>query len=92
VYNLGCQYVATLSSFSDNGRRSFLLTVAASCGMVLLSQEVHADKANLTEFQQRLVECYLHEAQMNGIEKLGEDRKIFMQILHQLLEDKRLFQ
>jgi len=55
-------------------------------------QEVHADKANLNEFQQRLVDCYLNEARMNGIEKLGEDRKIFMQTLHQLLESKALFQ
>jgi len=29
---------------------------------------------------------------MNGIEKFGEDRKIFMQTLHQLIEDKKMFQ
>jgi len=53
---------------------------------------VHADKANLNEFQQRLVDYYLHEARMNGIEMLGDDKKKFMQVLHQLLEDKRMFQ
>ena len=55
-------------------------------------QEVHADKANLNEYQQRLVDYYLHEARMNGITMRGEDRKLFMQALHQLVEDKKFFQ
>jgi len=53
---------------------------------------VHANKANLNEFQQRLVDFYLLEARMNGIEKLGDDRKKFIQALHQLVEDKKVFQ
>jgi len=53
---------------------------------------VYADKANLHEFQLRLVTYYLHEAKMNGIEVLGEDKKKFMHYLHLLIEDKRFFQ
>jgi len=55
-------------------------------------QEVQADKANLNEFQQRLADSYLHEAYVNGITMVGEDRKKFMATLHQLLEDKKFFQ
>jgi len=62
------------------------------CRASVFLQEVQANKANLSEFQQRLVSYYLHEARINGIEKFGEDRKIFMQTLHQLAEDKKMFQ
>jgi len=58
----------------------------------LFLQEVHADKANLSEYQQRLVDYYLHEARMNGITIHGEERKKFMDTLHQLVEDKKFFQ
>jgi len=53
---------------------------------------VHADKANLDDFQQRLVEYYLHEARTNGITMYGEEKKKFTQRLHQLIEDKKFFQ
>jgi len=59
---------------------------------LLFLQEVHADKANLNEYQQRLVHYYLHEARMNGITIRGEERKKFLETLHQLVEDKKFFQ
>jgi len=53
---------------------------------------VNADRGNLTEYQQRLVDYYIHEARMNGTEALGGNRKNFMEVYHQLVEDKDLFQ
>jgi len=53
---------------------------------------VHANKDNLNEFQQRLVDYYLREGRMNGVETLGKDRTKFMELLHQLVEDKKMFQ
>jgi len=53
---------------------------------------VQADAANLTAFQQRLVDLYLHEAHANGITLVGEERKKFFAMLHQFYEDKNFFQ
>jgi len=67
-------------------------TDIAVCCLSVLLQEVQAESANLSEFQQRLVDFYLHEARTNGITLVGEDRKKFLATLHQLLEDKKFFQ
>lgn len=54
-------------------------------------KEVKADSANLTQFQNRLVDMYLLEAKLNGIQLTGEDKKTFIQIIGKLVESKNHF-
>lgn len=57
----------------------------------LFFQEVHANHANLTEFQRRLTEMYLLEARLNGVELVGSDRKRFMETLKRLSVERSNF-
>lgn len=54
-------------------------------------KEVNADRDQLTRSQQRLIDLYLLEGQLNGIEVRGSNRKRFIDILHKLTEEKNAF-
>ena len=54
-------------------------------------QEVSADRERLNEFQCRLVDLYLLEAKLNGIDFTGIDRKKFLERLRQLVDSKNHF-
>ena len=47
-----------------------------------------ADSRNLTEFQQRLVDMYLMECRLNGINLQGSDKKRFIQTMKVLTSEK----
>ncbi|XP_041362646.1 probable cytosolic oligopeptidase A [Gigantopelta aegis] len=52
------------------------------------AKEVGADVENLTEFQQRLVDMYLLECRLNGINLQGSDKKRFIQTMKVLTMEK----
>jgi oligopeptidase A len=51
-------------------------------------KEVHADRQNLSEPQHRLVDMYLLEARLNGIELVSGDKKRFIEFLSKLVDAK----
>ncbi|KAK2166880.1 hypothetical protein LSH36_34g07036 [Paralvinella palmiformis] len=54
-------------------------------------QEVKADRANLTDYQERLVDMYLYKGRVNGLELSGEDRKAHIQYLTDHMRAKNHF-
>ena len=54
-------------------------------------KEVHANSANLTEFQQRLVSLYLLEGRLNGIELQGSEKRRFIDTLKVLALERSNF-
>jgi oligopeptidase A len=54
-------------------------------------KEVDANKANLTEYQQRLVSLYLLEGRLNGIELHGVDKSRFIDTLKILAQERSNF-
>ena len=62
-----------------------------SGSVVVILQEIRNDCPDLNEFQKQLVDMYLLEARLNGINQLGEDKKKFVQILRNLVDAKSHF-
>ena len=52
---------------------------------------MNADRERLDEFQQRLVDMYLLEARLNGIDLTVPDKKQFIELLGKLVEAKNHF-
>ncbi|KAL5018692.1 hypothetical protein ScPMuIL_004414 [Solemya velum] len=90
-------YVAGTQGFRDIFQRIHLQVGRAknerwvSEVLYYAGKEVNADAANLTEFQQRLVQLYLLEGRLNGIELQGNDKKLFIETLRKLSEEKNNF-
>ncbi|CAH1793755.1 unnamed protein product [Owenia fusiformis] len=54
-------------------------------------KELGADRSNLNNFQERLVDMYLLEARLNGIELQGTNRKRFVETLKKLSNERHNF-
>lgn len=54
-------------------------------------KEVNADRGRLDEFQRRLVDMYLLEARLNGIDLSVPEKKQFIELLSKLVEAKNHF-
>lgn len=64
----------------------YLFTIFFSC-----FQEVNADRSKLDSYQQQLVNLYLLEGHLNGIEISGSSRKKFIDILRKLTRERNTF-
>ena len=60
--------------------------------MFFFYQELNADRAQLTPFQQRLIDWYLIEARLNGIEMYNKENKLFKGHLTERFEKESKFQ
>ena len=60
-------------------------------GLYHAVKEVNSERSKLTDAQRRLVDMYLLEARLNGIDLTGGDRKHFTQLLASLVQAKNQF-